>query len=270
MMNLPLPDDLPPPPPDRIQWHEGMLLAPQHFQQMQARQDGLAAWALLNAAPLAWGVGGLEIDTPLLAAGQLRVLALDAVLPDGTAVWHDARQARHGSLSLDLAAHRAALEAGPLTVWLTLPRARALQSAGSPARFRGVVDEPVADEVSDAEPADLPRLLPNLGLSAGAQPPSLWQAMPLCTLVQDNALVRLGDPWPPLRRLPRSHPLWQRAWQLAALWRSKAAYVARQSLPASSRLEDRVVQLEQRARLQALTAPLATLEAVLQTEPLHP
>ena len=28
--------------PDRIQWHEGMLLSPQHFQLESARVDALA------------------------------------------------------------------------------------------------------------------------------------------------------------------------------------------------------------------------------------
>ncbi|NDY91353.1 type VI secretion system baseplate subunit TssK [Ideonella livida] len=271
MSDLPASAAVPAWPPERLQWHEGMLLAPQHFQQLQARTDALAAWTLLAAAPLAWGLGRLDIDTALLSAGRLRVLALDAVLPDGTAVRHDALDGAHAPLELDLAPHRTALEAeGRLAIWLTLPRERSMRLSQTPARFRGVVGEPVADEVSEAEPADLPRLLPALGLAAGPQPPGLWQALPLCHLAQDNALLRLAGPWAPMRRLERQHPLWQRAWQLAALWRSKAAYVARQSLPASSRLEDRVVQLEQRARLQALGAPLAALEAVLQTDGLHP
>jgi hypothetical protein len=110
-----------PPIPERIQWHEGMLLAPQHFQQTQARTDALAGWHAIAAAPLAWGVRHLEVDAGLLANGLLRVLALDAVMPDGTAVWHDASCAEHGLLELDLAEHAAALEEAPQEIWLTLP-----------------------------------------------------------------------------------------------------------------------------------------------------
>ena len=47
---------------DRIQWHEGMLLAPQHFQQTSARLDSLVAWHTLLAAPFSWGVRRLRID----------------------------------------------------------------------------------------------------------------------------------------------------------------------------------------------------------------
>lgn len=259
-------------PPDRIQWHEGMLLGPQHFQQLQARIDAMAAWHLLCAAPLAWGVRHCQIDAGLLSAGVLRVLALEAVMPDGTAVSFDARRAGDGSpgLELDLAPHRAALEAGALDIHLTLPWARSMRHPAAPSRFRAIVEAPVEDEVSDSEPADLPRLRPQLGLALGTEPPALWQHLRLGTLVKDNELIHLGDELPPLLALDRDHPLWRRAWALCTQLRGKAAYIARQTQVPSSRLEDRLALLEQKARLGALLAPLAPLETVLQAQPLHP
>ncbi|PXW97486.1 type VI secretion system protein ImpJ [Sphaerotilus hippei] len=255
-----------PTPPERIQWHEGMLLGPQHFQQLQARIDGLASWHLLAAAPLAWGLRHLEIDTGLLATGVLRVLRLEAVMPDGSAVWHDAREAAHGSLEIDLGPQRDALEAGALDIHLTLPWARSMRNPSVPSRFRAIAELPVEDEVSDGEPADLPRLRPQLGLAAGGLPPSLWQSMRLCTVVKDNELIRLGDELPALQALDREHPLWRRAWALCGQLRGKAAYLARQTQLPSSRLEDRLALLEQRERLGALLAPLAPLEALLQAQ----
>lgn len=259
-----------PPVPERIQWHEGMLLAPQHFQQTQARTDALAGWHALAAAPLAWGIRHLEIDTGLLANGLLRVLALDAVLADGTAVWHDASCAEHGVLELDLTDHAEALELAPKDIWLTLPRARVMHNPGAPSRFTSVAMPPVQDEVSQALDADLPRLRPTLGLTAGVQPPSLWQHLRLGSVQKDNKQIRLSADLPPLMLLARTHPLWVRSWQLATELRSKAAFVARQMQVPSSRTEDRLTTLEQKDRLHSLLQGLAPLEAVLQTQPLHP
>ena len=259
-----------PPIPERIQWHEGMLLAPQHFQQTQARTDALAGWHAIAAAPLAWGVRHLEVDTGLLANGLLRVLALDAVMPDGTAVWHDASCAEHGLLELDLAEHAAALEEAPQEIWLTLPRARVMNRPGAPSRFTSLSLPPIEDEVSQAVEADLPRLRPALGLKVGAQPPSLWQHLRLGCMQKDNKQIRLSSELPPLMLLPRSHPLWVRSWQLASELRGKAAFVARQMQVPSSRTEDRITTLEQKDRLRSLLQGLAPLEAVLQTQPLHP
>ena len=55
--------------PDRIVWHEGMLLAPQHFQQAEARVDALVAWHTLATNPFGWGVRSVTLDAALLQAG---------------------------------------------------------------------------------------------------------------------------------------------------------------------------------------------------------
>src|SRR5258706_12641241 len=54
---------------DRIEWFEGMLLSPQHFQLMSSRIDSLVAWQTLAAAPFSWGVRRLVLDHGLLSAG---------------------------------------------------------------------------------------------------------------------------------------------------------------------------------------------------------
>lgn len=256
--------------PDRIQWHEGMLLCPQHFQQMQSRVDALGAWYLLAAQPLAWGVRRCEIDPGLLNAGLLRVEALEAVMPDGTLVWHDARDARDGPLEIDLGTHSDILETGSLDIYLTLPRAHSMRNPNTPSRFRGIADTPVEDDVSDSEAADLPRLRPNLSLTAGQAPSSLWQSLRLCSVERHDGLTQLNDDWPASPAFDHKHPLWQRAWTLCTQLRAKAAYLARQSRLPSSRQEDRLTLLEQKARLGALLAPLPGLEALLQTPAVSP
>jgi type VI secretion system protein ImpJ len=256
--------------PDRIQWHEGQLLTPQHFQHWQARQDAQAAWQLLAAHPLAWGVRHLEIDTGLLAAGLLRVQVLEAVFPDGSLVWHDSSDARDGTLELGLSRYAEALEAGPLEVFLTLPWSRSMRQPGAPTRFKDVNDLPVEDEVSNSEPADLPRLRPQLALTAGTVPPSLWQHLRIATVLRDNGLTRLADELPPLARIGREHGPWQRAWALCGQLRAKAAYLARQCQQGASGTEDRLALLENKVRLNALLAPLAPLEAMLRTPSLPP
>ena len=74
--------------PDAIQWHEGMLLAPQHFQQSAQRQEGLLSYHASAQTPFYWGIRQLEIDTDKLVAGIFWVRRLEAVLPDGLLVTH--------------------------------------------------------------------------------------------------------------------------------------------------------------------------------------
>lgn len=70
-------------PSSKILWGEGLFLRPQHFQH----QDAYHEWRLSQMArllhPYAWGVRHLKVDPDALQTGRLRVLELQAVLPDG-------------------------------------------------------------------------------------------------------------------------------------------------------------------------------------------
>ena len=107
-----------PAPLPHIQWHEGMLLSPQHFQQESARTDNLVAWQSLNANALAWGVKHFDIDDSLLANGVLRVNSLVAVFSDGTPFVYNAENDAGPALEIDLSQWESILSAGELNVYL--------------------------------------------------------------------------------------------------------------------------------------------------------
>jgi len=255
---------------DRIQWHEGMLLSPQHFQQASSRLDSLVAWHTLLAAPFSWGIRCLKFDAGLLPAGIVRVLELEAIMPDGTSVSYSASNALHGALDLSLAPFSDALGNGQLDVYLALPMTRNMRDKGSPARFRSVASHQVEDEVSEALPADVPRLLPNLSLMAGKVPSGLYTWLRLGTVYKDNELIKMGNALPPLIEMPKDGELWERVSAFAGQLRGKAAFVAKQTAVPSSKAEDRLAYLEQRERLRNLMTGLPQIEAVLRTPSLHP
>ena len=254
---------------ERVQWHEGMLLAPQHFQVLASRLDSLVAWQALAAAPFSWGVRRFTIDASLLPAGRLRVLELDAIFPDGTGVTYAADNALHAPLELSLEPFGERLAAESLDVFVTLPVASAAaKSEGS--RFRSVSGPPVADEVSEAAPADIPRLVPRLALQAGDMPSGMYQKLRLGTLSKDNEVVKLGDTLPPLLEVARDNPLWLSVSALLGQLRGKAAFVAKQTAVPSSKVDDRIAHLELKDRLRSLLHELPHAEAVLHTPHLHP
>ncbi|MCY0386970.1 type VI secretion system baseplate subunit TssK [Robbsia sp. Bb-Pol-6] len=256
--------------PERIEWHEGMLLSPQHFQTLSARLDSLIAWQTLAAAPFSWGVRSVSIDTGLLPAGLLRILALEAILPDGTAVCYDSGNPMHGALEAALLPYADKLAGGSLDVYLTLPTPHTMRHRGAVRRYRSVGGPLVTDEVSEAPPADIPRQLPNLALAIGDVPSVNYSHLRLCSLSRDNEVVRLGRLLPPLLEIARDNVLWQRTAALVAQIRSKAAFVAKQTANPSSRIDDRLAQLELKDRLRSLLTDLPLVEATLRTPRLHP
>jgi type VI secretion system protein ImpJ len=61
------------PIPDLIQWHEGLLLTPQHFQQLSSRVESLIQALPGWYMPFYWGVRTFDYDRTGLSAGVLTV-----------------------------------------------------------------------------------------------------------------------------------------------------------------------------------------------------
>ena len=258
---------------DRIQWHEGMLLAPQHFQQESARVDALVGWQVLAGQPAAWGVRRLVVDEAMLTRGMLRISLLEAVLPDGMAVRFDAATSQDATLELDLAPYTSAnanSSAGDVPVYLVVGTARSLRLPGQPSMFRPVASSLVADEVSEALDEEVPRMAVRVALMAGPTPGAAWVALQLMTVVLDNEIVRRGAFWPAQLAVVMDSPLGLRARALAVLMRAKAVFLAQQSATNASRLEDRMAMLEVRAQLASVTVNLPMLEATLALPVVQP
>lgn len=255
---------------DRVEWFEGMLLSPQHFQLLDARIDTLVAWQTLAAVPFSWGVRRLAFDQGLLPAGRVRVLALEAIMPDGTAVSYRADENGQDPLELSLEPFAARLASGQLDFYLVLPGPGGLRRDAPVRRFRSVAGAPVDDQVSDAPPADIARRVPNLALAAGDPPSAAWVSLRLGSVCKDNDVIRLGERRPPLLEIAQDDPLWRATSALLGQLRGKAAFIARQTANPSSQVDDRLAQLELKDRLRSLVTGLPLVEAVLRTPRLHP
>lgn len=72
--------------PDAVCWHEGMQLLPQHFQLQGLRAEALVAHFAQACNPWFWGVTRVEFDPSALSAGLVRLISLQATLPDGLPV----------------------------------------------------------------------------------------------------------------------------------------------------------------------------------------
>jgi type VI secretion system protein ImpJ len=255
---------------DRIQWHEGMFLTPQHFQQESARVDALIGWHALAGQPAAWGVRRLDVDEAHLGGGLLRIGAVEAIMPDGMAVRYDAARAQGARLELDLTPWMETMAREELPVYLVLGSARSLRLPGQPSMFRVIASDLVEDEVSEALAEEVPRMGANLALVAGKLPGAAYVYLQLMTLRKENEVVTRGAYWPAQLEVKPSSPVSQRARELARLVRAKALFLAQQSAAHSSRLEDRLALLELRQRLANLSFNLPLLEAALDAPLVQP
>ncbi|MDX2178053.1 MAG: type VI secretion system baseplate subunit TssK [Bryobacteraceae bacterium] len=248
--------------PDAVQWHEGMLLTPQHFQIADARLEALAQYGSLLAAPYAWGLRRLKLDSRLLPSGTFRILELEAVLPDGTVASRSPGESEE--LSADFSAMADRARQGPLPVYLALPARSETGVKGTLARYRGVPGEGVADENTGESGFPMPRKRLAFELLAGDAPPAKYVSFPLAHLKFENESFVLGDYIPPRVAVERGSDLSEIAGHVVKRLRAKAIYVAEQ-MRAPGAAMAAGLQTENRVRLQSIASALPLLEVLLQS-----
>ncbi|MCH8293249.1 type VI secretion system baseplate subunit TssK [Candidatus Poribacteria bacterium] len=240
--------------PEAIQWHEGMLLAPQHFQQLAVRHEALLHYHAMMIAPFHWGVYHFKIDEALLINGTLRVLELEAVMPDGLVV------SLHEGEELELNLTDAEIQQ-EVTVYLIVPAKRSLPAEGGLSRYHSVEGSPIADENGEvAQEVRIPRLRPRVSLSAPDEiPPAKFVNFPLVTVRYADEKFTQTAFIPPSLRIPAE--IDADCSRIAMRLREQARLMSEKSGAPYSTKENLT---------RNLVAMLPYFEAVLKTKESHP
>ncbi|HWM89357.1 MAG TPA: type VI secretion system baseplate subunit TssK [Thermoanaerobaculia bacterium] len=243
--------------PAAIQWHEGMLLAPQHFQWLSRRQDALLHYHLSAASPFHWGVRHLRIDEARLSEGTFRVLALEAVMPDGLIVSY--MQGELPDLSVDLPAK------GDATVQVAV--ARRGRGLALRERFDFADGGNALDENDDEGEVPVPVLKPRLKLLTDAEAPTKYVTFPLAKVAYVDNVHKLETYEPPCLEVIPGTGVYDLCERIATELRRKAEPLVEASRAPSSAGS---APLETRAMVHALVGALPPFEAALRSRACHP
>lgn len=254
--------------PESIQWHEGLLLTPQHFQQLSLRHEALLQYVASSIAPFNWGVRHVKIAPDSLAAGSLRVVELEAVMPDSLVVSFGAR--RGEELQVDLTQYEEQLKQRPVTVHLAVATRESDRAArGDLARYDSVEGDPVTDENTGEGNLRIPRLRPRLRLLVADEPPKKYVALPVARVYCRDEAYTLTDFIPPALAVERRSPLGILCSLAARRLREKAMYLADQlRVPAAGARAG--ADRDTESLIRSLVASLPLLEAVLGAGASHP
>jgi type VI secretion system protein ImpJ len=247
--------------PDIIEWHEGMLLTPQHFQQFAERSELLTQLMHSRVGGFAWGVLNLKIDEAALAEGVVRVLDLEAILPDGLLV------AVHSDRGVNLEFDLRKTETNPTRIHLVVPREAAIYERSDYSRYESVVgrEDPVTDGISGAERASIPRVRPKMRLAAGQSVTAGVTALPLIEFSKEGSYCTATGYIPPTPQMKDGAPLADLCAPVCKLVRDKATSLA-MKLASNARSSD-LAGLHQ---FQCLVAGLPAVEATLRSNGTHP
>jgi type VI secretion system protein ImpJ len=257
--------------PDSIQWHEGLLLTPQHFQQLALRQESLLQYNAAMVAPFYWGIRYLQIEETKLFGGEVQIKQVEAVMPDGLVVSH----LEGTDLRVDLKTVQE-IKHKPVKIHLAVAARKSdYASKGNHARYNSYEGEPVVDVTTGEGKVRIPRLVPRLELIAGETPPAKYTSFPLMEVEYKNDGFKQTDFIPPLlivtsKQQAGAQPqLGSWCWTIARMVRGKAQELAGQAESQSQGTMTRL-DLETKSWIRSLAASLPHLEAILDTEVSHP
>ena len=255
--------------PDAIQWHEGMLLAPQHFQQLAIRGEELVAYHALTGSPFHWGVRHIKIDPVQLVSGIFRILELEAILPDGLIVSH--QQGDGNPLELRVADHQDELSGGAMPVYLCVPvrRMGARATRGDLPRYAEAEGLPVADEQTGEGEVTIPRIRPRLSLQMTGTLAQKFVGMPIARVALREEAFTLTDFVPPQLAVTRVSAIGEMCQTLSTRLREKAVFLAERARTPLGQ-SDRPMLQESQTAIHGLVAGLPVFEAMLKTDSSHP
>lgn len=253
--------------PDPIQWHEGLLLTPQHFQQLTLRQETLLQYVAKTVTPFYWGVSKLKIDPSSLVSGTFRVLELEAVMPDSLVVSSGLRG--DVELSVDLNPFKTQMAERPVPVHLAVP-ARETDSLtkGDLPRFKSSEGRPVFNDETN-EQVLIPRLRPRLSLEVIDRPSRKFVSFPLARVEYKDEAFVLTDYIPPRLSVTPQSELGGMCLFAAKRLREKAILLA-DHLRGPAGSAGAGADLKNETLLRSLVAPLPMLEAMLNAGASHP
>lgn len=252
---------------DPIQWHEGMPLAPQHFQLNDHRYQSLMNFYMLNAGPYHWGISDMHIDMLALSKGTFKLQKIYGVMPDGTVI-HYEESDQLPLLEIPLGEVDFKRQTS-YPIYLALPAYSPNEpsAAGNTPRYISTAGDLVMDENgSFGEATRVPRLAPNLYLIVGQVPSHKFVSFQIAEIVKEEGQYVLTKYIPPYLSFPKGLSLKKTLEDLALSIRSKIMYSLERYDPAS----DNPTQQHTCEILHTLIEGLLPFETMISAEGVHP
>jgi len=243
--------------PSEIQWHEGMLLSPQHFQRMSLGQHTLLRFYASLLDRYSWGISTYELDNTAVVDGILRVRHVEALLPDGALVYYDGQTASE-SLEIDFQKSNLLQENKSVSIYLTVPTQYG-------KRYQKAVDEGVPDWNNADNRMDLPVLKPVPKLVVEDDLQTMAAHIPLAKIAIEEGTFVLSEFLPPLLSMSTSPKIKKQCIKLADLMRSKSEILS------SERKHQEITEApgmhaEISSKVEKLVSALPLFEALIADE----
>ncbi len=254
---------------DPVQWHEGMLLYPQHYQQMRLEYQQLSLCYLSMSTPFYWGVRYMQLDEAAFTSGIIRIQELLAVMPDGSIVKKEINEQK--KIELDINEFKDQLQEKPMMIHLAVVKRHedAANSEGDFPRYDSVEGKTIPDENTGEAPIPIPRLSLKVSLFVGDDISSRYSSFPLMRVrYKDDAFVR-EDFIPPFTTIRRDGPIGKLLSNVVKALRKRVSHLS-ERLQAPVTQDTAPIMDQYKKTYDIIVSRLLGLEALLFAETSHP
>ena len=248
-----------------VQWHEGMLISPQHFQLTTGYYQQVIGDISELISPFGYGLFDLKIDSSGLSSGLVRVLKAKGLFRDG--LFFDFDATRDDPLELNLGDYFSTNSVAT-KIYLAVATRRSGENMleGEFARYKSSEISDIKDENTGKEPITVPVLKPSLKLLQESYVDARYQSFPIFEVEKsvDGGIVATKF-IAPLLTLDEHSKIIEMCSSLVRIIRDKISYFAdRKENFARNQTEESLTNL--RLLIQAAIP----LETVLNVRGLHP
>lgn len=248
-----------------VQWHEGMLISPQHFQLTTGYFQQITSNISALTSPFGYGLFDFKVDMSCLSSGLVRVLIAKGFFRDG--LFFDFDATRDDPLELNLGDYFSTNSVAT-KVYLAVATRRSGENMleGEFARYSSSKVSDIKDENTGKEPITVPILKPNLRLLQESYADARYQSFPIFEVKKsvDGGIVATKF-IAPLLTLDEHSKIIEMCSSLVRIIRDKISYFAdRKENFARNQTEESMINL--RLLIQAAIP----LETAINVRGLHP
>jgi len=252
-----------------IQWHDGMILGPQHFQEAFFRTENLLQSYSKELVPFGYGFTQFQIDDGAFASGVLRILQAQGIMPDGLEFSFDPQ--KDSLLTIELKTYDDDLSKRDLTLYLAIPVSGTTHniSMDELSRFKESRAEAAYDQNVGGEELDIPRIRPRLKLFLGDLPPAHHVSLPMAKCFKEGTLYRFRPYVPPVLRIEKQSLIYEECLLTSVKIRQKIQMVL-EDLQRMKTLSQQQYIFDKYFTIHALAIGLPRFEAVFKSEAVNP
>ncbi len=257
--------------PEKIMWHDGMLLSPQHFQQAFNRVENIFQYSLNQNSSYPFGIISFKYEENTFTNGLLKIEELECIFQDGLEYYYNSFKDKF-SLEFDLTKYKDQLIKQPLTLVICVPKNEKnnyyLNSTFS--RYKSVnIDAYSLDENSGEDEIYIPRLKPNVSIMLEHELVSNYLAIPIAKVYIENSFYKTETFTPPITKVTSATEIWKICNSICMLLRYKIQDIM-EDIHKFENDDYKSVFFSRKESLKNLKLCLPKFEACVYSEQLHP